>query len=301
MSKAAIETVDLTKQYGQLTALDSVSLTVGQGDIYGLVGRNGAGKTTFFKCLLGLAHPSSGAIRLFGSEDRAARTQAKCQVGFLITASFYGYLSAPANLEFLCRARGLQTAGEVDRLLKLVGLADVKRPYKTFSYGMKQRLGLAGALLGSPSLVILDEPINGLDPQGIIDIRNILKDYNDQTGATLVVSSHILSELDLVATRFGFLEQGRLLKEISHTELHEQTASALVIEVDDQAKARAILNTMGISASQSGRHLTLHSHLDQAGRIARHLVEAGLELTGLYRQETTLEEYFMRLIGNSDV
>jgi ABC-2 type transport system ATP-binding protein len=300
MLDAIIEAHGLSKRYGAIAALDDVSLSVRQGDIYGLVGRNGAGKTTFFKCLLGLARPSAGSIRLFGRDDLAGLSAMRRQVGFLVTASFYPYLGARQNLEYLCQVRGIDPAGEVDRLIELVGLTGVRHPFEAFSYGMKQRLGLAGALLGSPALLILDEPINGLDPQGIIDIRNILKAYNAQTGATLVVSSHILSELDLVATRFGFLEQGRLLSEITHSDLHALTKGALVIEVDDLAKANALLLDLGISTTQHDMRLYLHSHLDQAARISRLLVEAGLGLTGLYQQQTSLEDYFMRLIGGDD-
>jgi len=223
-------------------------------------------------------------------------------MGFMINPSFFPYLGPYENLNYLCRLKGFRGEGEVERLLKLVGLDGVRKPYKDFSLGMKHRLGVAGALLGNPSIIVLDEPINGLDPQGIIDMRKVLKDAHEQTGATLIISSHILSELDLVATRFGFIEQGVLLREISHTDLHERTKKSLLIEVDDAVKATAALSALGIDNAQTdGNRLTLDSNLDRANEIARALINGGVELYGLHRRETTLEEYFVRLIGGQDV
>ena len=224
MAITVMQTHNLSKKYGELLVLNGVSLTLRQGDIYGLVGRNGAGKTTFFKCVMGLARPTAGTIEIGGGTSLSA---ARRKIGFMISPSFFPYLDPKENLEYLRRFKGIRTKGEVERLLELVGLAEVRKPFKAFSLGMKQRLGVAGALLGSPEIVLLDEPANGLDPQGIIDMRAIIKNANTQTGATFIISSHILSELDLVATRFGFIEQGVLLKEISHADLHENTKETL--------------------------------------------------------------------------
>jgi len=295
-----MQTHGLTKRYGEQLALDSVSLTLTQGDIYGLIGRNGAGKTTFFKCVMGLARPTAGTVEIAGGD--ANLNAARRKMGFMINPSFFPYLDPYENLRFLCRVKGVRERGEVGRLLNLVGLDGVRKPFRSFSLGMKHRLGIAGALLGSPSIVVLDEPVNGLDPQGIIDMRMVIKDIHSQTGATFIISSHILSELDLVATRFGFIEQGVLLKEITHTELHEHTKKSLLVEVDDVAKARAALRTLGIEdVSADGCQLALNSHLDKANEIARALINSGVELYGLHRRETTLEEYFVRLVGGGDV
>jgi ABC-2 type transport system ATP-binding protein len=237
------------------------------------------------------------------------------------------------NLEYLSRVKGLKsdrgaqdgegsrTQGEIDRLLELVGLTGVSKPYKAFSLGMKHRLGIAAALLGSPSIVVLDEPINGLDPQGILDMRAVIKNIPVETGATVIVSSHILSELDLVATQFGFIEQGVLLQEISHADLHEQTKRTLLVEVSDAAKALAVLQSRGIPASRAratsmvevragatenalgnligpeSNRLVIDAHLDRAHDIARALINADIDLFELRKQETTLEDYFIRLIG----
>jgi len=211
MMQVVLKTHELTKKYGECNALENVSLTLRQGEIYGLIGRNGAGKTTFFKCVMGLSRPTSGRVEIKNES-----------MGFMINPSFFPYLNARENMEYLCRVKGIREKGEITRVLKLVGLNGIKKPFKAFSLGMKQRLGIAGALLGSPLLVVLDEPINGLDPQGIIDMRNLIKNIQAGTGATFIISSHILSELDLVATRFGFIEQGVLLKELSRVDLRMQ-------------------------------------------------------------------------------
>jgi ABC-2 type transport system ATP-binding protein len=217
-------------------------------------------------------------------------------MGFVINPSFFPYLNPHENLEYLCRVKGIKSKGEVERLLKLVGLDGVKQTFKAFSMGMKQRLGIAGALLGSPPIVVLDEPINGLDPQGIIDMRKVIKDAHDETGATFVISSHILAELDLLATQFGFIEQGVLLKEISHNDLHEQTKKSLVIEVDDLAKAQGLLGAWGAESVIENGRIVLQERLDSSNEIAKVLINGGVEVFDLHRQETTLEEYFIRLV-----
>jgi len=296
MSQALLCTDNLTKKYGDFYALKGVSLTLNCGDIYGLVGRNGAGKTTFFKCVMGLARPSAGEVEIAG--ERRSLNSARKQMGFMINPSFYSYLNPHENLNYLCRIKGIRKKDEAARLLKLVGLEGVTKPYKAFSLGMKHRLGIAGALLGSPDIVVLDEPVNGLDPQGIIDMRNLFKDVHTQTGTTFIISSHILSELDLVATRFGFIDEGVLLKEITHEELHEHAKKALIIEVDDVSKALSALKTMGANnVAVDGTTLKLDSFLDRANEVARALVDGGVQLYDLHRRETTLEEYFIRLVG----
>ena len=299
MVNTVLETRDLTKKYGDFTALDSVSLTVNQGSIYGLIGRNGAGKTTFFKCVMGLAKATGGTIGIHGESNHL--NAARQRMGFMINPSFFPYLNPKENLQYLCRVKGLKSAGEVDRLLKLVELDGVKKHFKAFSLGMKQRLGIAGALLGSPSFVVLDEPINGLDPQGIIDIRNVIKNVHAQTGMTFIVSSHILSELDLVATHFGFIDHGVLLKEITHADLHEHTKKTLMIEVNDPDRAQAILAEAGVKdVTILGNRLRLESYLNKSHQIAEVLIRGGVAVYDLHRQEMTLEEYFMRLVGGQN-
>ncbi|MDR2357468.1 MAG: ABC transporter ATP-binding protein [Oscillospiraceae bacterium] len=295
-----LQTRSLTKRYGDFTALNGVSLTLRRGDIYGLVGRNGAGKTTFFKCVMGLAKPSGGKIEICGESADPGR--ARKQIGFMTSPAFFPYLTPKANLEYLRRVKGVAAADETDRLLKLVGLDGADKPAGTFSMGMKQRLGIAGALLGSPPIVALDEPINGLDPQGIADIRAVVRDARDRRGVTFIISSHILSELDLIATRFGFIESGELLGEISREELHERAQRSLLVEVDDAAKARSVLQiALGAAVEEAGgRRLTLLSHLDEPNAVVRALVNGGVDVYEIRRRETTLEEYFMKLVGGAD-
>ncbi|MDR2610489.1 MAG: ABC transporter ATP-binding protein [Clostridiales Family XIII bacterium] len=300
MRESVLTTHNLTKKYGSVPALDNVSLTLAEGDIYGLIGQNGAGKTTFFKCVMGLAKPTSGKIEI-GGETRDLNAVRR-HMGFMINPSFLPYLGPHENLEYLCRVKGIRMKGETERLLKIVGLADVRKPFKKFSLGMKQRLGIAGALLGSPAIVVLDEPINGLDPQGIIEMRTVIRDAHRESGATFIISSHILSELDLVATYFGFIEKGRLLKQISHKELHEATRKSLCIEVDNTEKAvTALKATLGARpvVTEKGQ-LVLESHLEEPDRVAQTLAGAGVTLYGLHRQETTLEDYFIGLVNGGE-
>jgi ABC-2 type transport system ATP-binding protein len=247
---------------------------------------------------MGLAKPSGGTIEIGGETSNL--NVARQRMGFVINPSFFPYLNPRENLEYLCRVTGIQAKGEVERLLKLVGLAGVKQTFKAFSMGMKQRLGIAGALLGSPPIVVLDEPINGLDPQGIIDMRGVIKDAHDETGATFIISSHILAELDLLATRFGFIEQGVLLKEISHSDLHEQTKKSLLIEVGDLAKAQGLLRAWGAESVTENGKLVLQEGLDRSNEIAKVLINGGVEVYDLHRQETTLEEYFIKLVGGGE-
>ncbi|MDR2524817.1 MAG: ABC transporter ATP-binding protein [Oscillospiraceae bacterium] len=297
MAQTLLQTRGLTKQYGSFAALNEVSLDLQKGDIYGLIGRNGAGKTTFFKCVMGLAKPTAGEIEIAGS--KSGLNAARRRVGFMISPSFFPYLNPKQNLEYFCRVKGVRDGGETDRLLRLVGLDGVKKPFKTFSLGMKQRLGLAGAMLGKPPIVVLDEPINGLDPQGIADIRAVIQQENRERGTTFIVSSHILSELDLVATRFGFIEQGSLVQEITRADLHERTKKSLIVDVDDGEKALLVLQSKwGLpAAKRDGNRITLEAHFDPPGAIAHALVTEGVALYRLAPQETTLEEYFMHLIG----
>jgi ABC-2 type transport system ATP-binding protein len=300
MTKVILKTQELTKKYGEFVALSNVSLDLQEHDIYGLIGRNGAGKTTFFKCVMGLTRPSSGSITI--AENSSNLGVARRKIGFTIGNAFFPYLNPRESLEYLCRVKGVHAGkAEVARLLDLVGLANVKKPFKAFSMGMKQRLGIAGALLGSPPIVVLDEPINGLDPQGIIDVRDTIRNTHQATGTTFIVSSHILSELDLVATRFGFLEQGVLLQQVSHQDLHEQTKKSLMLLLSDAGKAKAIIESqLGYTAQlspQNPQMLTLESGLELSHEIARLIVQNNIDLYEMHHREHTLEDYFIRLIG----
>ncbi len=217
MAKETLKIQGLNKFYGKFKALENVSMTIHEGDIYGLIGKNGAGKTTLFKQILGLSEYQQGSIELLGTHDLKVSRQ---EVGFYISPHFYGYMNAKDNLEYFRKLKGIEDKSEVDRVLKIVGLDQVDKKFKSFSMGMKQRLGIANAIMGSPKFVILDEPINGLDPQGIVDVRNLIKKLNRDYGMTLLISSHILNELSLIADRFGMIDNGKMLVEISRKDMN---------------------------------------------------------------------------------
>jgi len=292
-----IKTSKLTKKYKNFTALNEVSIEVNQGDIYGLVGKNGAGKTTFFKLIMGLARQTSGEIVI---GDSTNLNKARNNIGFMIGASFFPYLSAHQNIEYYRKMKGIRDKSETNRVLELVGLAGIKKPFKAFSMGMKQRLGIANALLGNPPIVILDEPINGLDPQGIQHIRNIITQVNEESQTTFVISSHILSELELVATRFGFIDHGVILKELTTEELNAHSQTGVVIEVDDVERAIGLLEQklqIKNYVRRKNREILLEGYDDATDKIAKVIVDGDLKLFAMKDQTISLEEYYLQLVG----
>lgn len=291
----------LSKDYGKSRVLNNVSINLNEGDIYGLIGKNGAGKTTLFKLIMGLSEKTEGKVEIFGKTDNRGLIHARKNIGFMMNANFYPYLTAKDNLLYLCKIRGIvDSEDEVIRVLKLVDMHNVKKPFKTFSTGMKQRIGIASALLGKPKIVILDEPTNGLDPEGIADFRKLVKKLNKEEKITFIISSHILGELSLLATNFGFINNGKLLEEITIKELHSKTRSALTIEVSDVKIATTILekdlkitNYKVVSDSET----VVYEQLEKASQINEKLVNKKLSVSKLMPQETTLEDYFFELIG----
>ena len=249
MSEAVIELHGLQKSYGKHHVLKGVNMQVNKGDIYGLIGKNGSGKTTLFKMILGLSAYDGGTVSVFGGKNDAENAAQRKRIGFFVGANFFGYLSGRANLEYYRRLKGIDDRKEIDRVLALVGL-DAKaaaKPAKGYSLGMKQRLGLANALLGNPELLILDEPTNGLDPQGIHDIRTLITKLGEQ-GKTIIVSSHILSELENTAQRFGIVNDGVIVRELGRGDLTTQSAiTSIQVKDEDAQKAADILMKNGIA------------------------------------------------------
>lgn len=239
------------KRYGTHRVLADVDLTIRKGEIYGLVGKNGAGKTTIFKIILGLTEYEKGRLSIAGGGSKSALLAGRKKIGFFIGKNFFDYLTARENLEYYRQMKGIQKKGEVDRVLSLVGLQDATAPFGSFSMGMKQRLGIANAMLGAPEILILDEPVNGLDPQGIAEIRSLIVKLNAEYGTTVVISSHILGELEHTATRFGILDHGRLLREITHEDLKVPN-DKIQIRVSDYEKAKRLLADNGITVLQEG-------------------------------------------------
>lgn len=243
MSEAVISLKGIEKSYGKHKVLTNVNLEINKGDIFGLVGRNGAGKTTMFKVILGLSSYEKGTLEICGSSKDLAKGRQK--IGFLVGANYFDYMSAKQNLEYYRILKGIKDKKRVDKVLKIVGLDGVKKPVKNFSMGMKQRLGIANALLSKPEILILDEPTNGLDPQGIADIRTLVQTLNEQYGMTVIISSHILGELQHTAHRFGIVNEGTVPRTITQEDLLSEQ-KAVRIRVDDLDRAREALSAAGI-------------------------------------------------------
>lgn len=300
MDEMVVRTQGLTKAYGKVKALDDVGIEIPRGEIYGLVGQNGAGKTTLIRLLTGLARPTAGTMELFGATGASVVAQ-RSRIGALIEAPALSLdLTARQNLEALRIQRGLAGKHWTDEALEVVGLTDTgKKPAGKFSLGMRQRLGLAVALLGRPELLILDEPVNGLDPTWMTRVREDLVRRAHEDGTTILISSHLLAELDLFATRYGFIHHGRLVRQLTAGELHEQCQRTLRIRVDDAPRAATVLEEeLGIRNYRltDGQGLQLTDHLDAAAKINSALVGAGVQVSALEVRGASLEEYFTDLV-----
>lgn len=295
-----MQTDHLVKQYGSFTAVNGVSLQVQKGDIYGLIGRNGAGKSTLLKMLSGLAHPTQGTVSFYGGEA-ARQAYAFSRVGVLIEQpGLYLGLTAEQNLKIKMLALGVRKKDYAQQLLHTVGLADAgSKKVKKFSLGMKQRLGIALALVGDPDLLILDEPINGLDPQGIAEVRDTLLQLNQKQHITLIISSHILVELSKIATRYGILHHGELLQQITHEELLARCSERMEVQTDDARRACTVLEGMGITQYKVDGNDTLciFERLTDSGAIAAALENSGVKVRSITVKNEELENYFLRLTG----
>ena len=302
MSEIVLATRGLTKRYGSAAAVEDVDLRLEKGQIYGLVGRNGAGKTTIIRMLTAQALPTAGEIELFGETSEKGLSAARSRLGAMVEIpSFYPYLTAAENLEYYRRQRGIPGAACVGQALEQVGLQDAgKKKFKQFSLGMKQRLGLGLALMNHPDVLLLDEPINGLDPEGIVEFRNLLLDLNRQRETTILISSHILSELSNVATHFGFLDKGHMLEQISAQKLQEKCRACLQLTVDDASRAAlALEQRLGTRDYEvlPGNVLRLYDFLERPQVVAATLAETKVALLGLESRSANLEDYFLSLIG----
>ncbi len=245
-----LKTKQLSKKYGGFNAVNSVNMSIEKGDIYGFIGKNGAGKTTLIRMILGLVKPTSGMISIFGKSDETSLLEARKQIGAVIEyPALYPYMTAKQNLDHHRLLLGISDKSCVPKSLELANLHETtNKRVKDFSLGMKQRLGLAMALLNNPKLIILDEPTNGLDPNGIIELRNSIKRLADEKGLAIMISSHMLSELSQIATRYGFIDKGNLLKELTAEELTNECKQGLLLSVDEPEKAVRLLNeVLGIT------------------------------------------------------
>jgi len=295
-----LETRNLSKQYGRFYAVNNVNMRIKKGAIYGFIGRNGAGKSTLLKMVSGLAKPTNGDIIMFGKSGRESDIN-KGRVGCLIEApGLYQNMSAYDNLKMKCTIMGLNNRKYIEELLEIVGLSDTgKKSTKQFSLGMKQRLGIALALVGEPDLLVLDEPINGLDPQGIADIRNCLMRLKEERNMTVIISSHILEELSKIATDYGIIHRGVLLQEITSEQLMESCCERIEIELEQPDKALPVLDKLGLHKYQvvDSTHLQIYEGLDNSSLINAELVKAGVSVSQLFVTSEELESYFLNITG----
>lgn len=297
-----LATRQLTKKYGDIPAVENINLNVRKGRIYGLLGRNGAGKTTIMKMVLGLISISSGEIEIFGKQLKGNEKDIYTRIGSIIeTPGFYSYLTGTENLEIFSRLRGTIKKNAVKGALEIVGLPyKDKKPFSSYSLGMKQRLGIANAILNDSEILILDEPTNGLDPVGIVEIRKFLQSLCHEQGKTIIISSHILSEISLLADDIGILHDGHLLKEISMNELEEKNKKHIEIKVNHVPIAAQLLENVMKCKNYSVTDINCIEIYDEAldtEEIANCLVSHGVGVSSLYWKHETLEDYFTSLTG----
>ena len=326
MTDYVIETTNLSKSYSKNLVVNSIDMHVEKGKIYGLLGKNGAGKTTTMCMLLNLVYPSGGEILLFGKDPKRYAKEVYSNIGSIIeTPGFYENLTAYENLEIISRLRGNYNPLNVKMVLEMVNLDHEKsKQFKDFSLGMKQRLGIAAAIMHNPELLILDEPINGLDPFGIKEIRDLLKKLSCEYGVTILISSHILSEIENIADVIGFMDNGVLIDEISREELHNRLNKFVEFEVSDIDLAVELLNKTGMKENVDycfrrnlseyiddldsnknsdgmliGGTIHLLSNLDLRDEFNSLFVSSGIKVRKVNLCEENLEEFFTRIISNT--
>ncbi|MGF0034370.1 ABC transporter ATP-binding protein [Bariatricus sp. SGI.154] len=300
MNEYVAETKNLTKYYHDTCALNQANISIKRGEIYGLVGDNGAGKSTFLKLLSGQIHPTSGDLTLFGQHMPQKLMQARSRMGVLIeNPGFYPQLTIEQNMEYYRIQKGVPGKDSVEEALKITGLLHIrKKRCKGLSLGMKQRLGLAIALLGVPEFLLLDEPINGLDPSGILEMRNLLLKLNEEKNITILISSHILSELEQIATVYGFLKNGYLLQQITAEQLRKKCSDYIEILVSDPEQYAVLLEQKlhhgdyQILPDRRIHILNADETIDTYSRLAS---DAGLQIMKLTRYRQSLEDYYMNL------
>ena len=295
-----LKTNSLTKVYGTRKVVDGVSMTINKGDIYGFIGKNGAGKTTFMRMILSLTSVTNGEVELFDGKNIL---EVGNKIGSLIEApGLYKNATAYENLKRFSILYGADES-KINEILKFVNLDNTgKKKAKDFSLGMRQRLGIAIALLGEPEFLVLDEPINGLDPAGIKEIRDVILKLNKELGITFLISSHLLDELAKVVTKYGIINNGVLIEEVSAKELINNCKSKLIIKTDDNKTAKELIksefdiNKINVADDK----LVLYSDLEKSASINKFLIKNGLSVSEIYTDIDSLEEYFIRKIGDTN-
>ncbi|MBR5417181.1 MAG: ABC transporter ATP-binding protein [Clostridiales bacterium] len=298
-----LETENITKRYGPIVAVDHVSIRLKQGEIYGLIGRNGAGKTTLLKMLAGLAKPTEGSFTLFG-ESAEKTSRMRDRVGVLIeTPGLYPNLNAMGNMRIMAMIVGENDDLYLQELLEDVGLGGIgNRKVKAFSMGMKQRLGIAMSLVGHPDILLLDEPINGLDPQGIVEVRELISRLNKERNITILISSHILEELSKIVTRYGIIHNGRIIDQFSQAELLRRCQERIEIRPSDTTKAVTVIEKMGISDFKvvDNSVIQIFERLEDSGEIVLELAKNDIKTLNISIKNENLEDYFLHVTGGAN-
>lgn len=300
MNEYVIETKQVTKAYGSFLALDHVNIHVRRGSIYGLVGDNGAGKSTLLKLLAGHNFVTEGEIRLFGKYEENELESSRKKIGCMIEQpGFFPNMTVEQTLKYYCIQKGIPDIKKVEEMLKLTGIAEKRKSKcKKLSLGQKQRLGLAIAMIGEPQLLILDEPINGLDPSGIIEFRNLLHRLNEEKNITILLSSHILSELQQIANIYGFLSKGILIEEITSHALQEKCSDCIEITVSDVEKYSVLLEKELPEENYKvlpENNIRIYKPQKQAEVYSKLASENGIYITGMQTIQSSLEDYYMQL------
>lgn len=302
MDTNILEVQGLSKKYGDSYAIKDINMVIESGEIYGFVGENGAGKTTLMKIISGLVNPTSGSITLMGKQNEVDLIKARKQLGVLIEMpALYPHLNAIETLTFYYKVYGMEDKNRINEVLELVSLSSAtSKKISEYSLGMRQRLGLAIALLNYPKFLVLDEPINGLDPIGIIEMRKILMNLVQEQGITILISSHILSELQLLATKFGFIHKGYLVKELTSNDLTEVSKSQLCIKTSDPYLAMTILQEQikldTMTLSETGEIL-IPKDAVELEQLLSIFVQHNIHIEGINLSTANLENYYMELIG----
>ncbi|GGG10518.1 bacitracin ABC transporter ATP-binding protein [Paenibacillus albidus] len=301
-----IRTTGLTKKYGHQLSVDQVNMNVCPGEIYGFLGRNGAGKTTTIRMLLGLIKPTHGQIEIFGENFFTHKKEILRRIGSIVEVpGFYENLTARENLQINARIMGIHKKNAMEEALEIVSLQhETQKLVGKYSLGMKQRLGIARALLHYPELLILDEPTNGLDPIGIKEMRRLITMLAQERKITILISSHILSEIEQLADRMGIIHEGKLLEEISLDRLRTLSRNYLEFQVTEEHKAVMLLEKeCGIADYEvhGGGNIRIYSHLGQQGQINKMLVQHRIEVLKIVMSEDRLEDYFTRLVGGGTI
>ena len=298
MNNTVIKLRDISKKRGQTEILNHLNMTVYQKDIYGFIGQNGAGKSTTMKIIMSLIKETQGQLELFDTLDNQIN---RSRIGAIIeNPAFYPYMTAYENLKYYIQYKGIVEINSIEKVLKMVGLENArKKKYKNYSLGMKQRLGLALALINHPDLVILDEPLNGLDPQGIVELREILSHLNKKYGITMLISSHILDELEMIATRYGFIHQGQMIEEITAEKLQEKLKKYISLDVENIGLASITLEQKLHTENfkvMDDHTIYLYDFVNESSQVATTLIQEGVILNKMNISNVSLENYYLSLI-----